>query len=98
MDSAAPKGSVTISDGATSTKKPAVKLSLSARDPKPGSGTESIRFSNDGGAWSTWEPYAKSKTWTFGGGKGTKTVYIEYRDKAGNVSTVATVDTINKTK
>lgn len=97
VDNAAPKGAVLIDNGARSTKKAAVKLALSVRDPQPGSGVESMRFSNNGSTWSAWEPYAKSKTWTLGSGKGTKTVYVEYRDKAGNISAVAT-DTINKTR
>ncbi len=55
-----------------------------------------MRFSNDGTNWSEWEPYATSKTWTLSRGRGIKTVYVEFRDEAGNVSDAAK-DTIRKT-
>jgi hypothetical protein len=57
-----------------------------------GSGLSQMRFSNDSTTWSTWEACAATKTgWdlTAGGGgaaEGTKTVYVQYRDAAGNIS------------
>lgn len=93
---APPTGSVVIDGGARSTKKSIVRLTLSAKDPKPGSGMESMQVSNDGKTWSEWEPYATSKSWTLPKGKGTKTVYVAFRDRAGNVSPTVS-DTIKKT-
>ena len=52
-----------------------------------------MRFSNDGTTFSAAEAYATSKTWTLTSGDGTKTVYAQYQDVAGNWSTAAT-DTI----
>ena len=52
-----------------------------------------MRFSNDGTTYSAAEAYATSKTWTLSAGDGTKTVYAQFQDAAGNWSTAAT-DTI----
>ncbi|MBI4714850.1 MAG: hypothetical protein HY760_02745 [Nitrospirae bacterium] len=45
-----------------------------------------MRFSNDNATWSAWEAYGASKAWTLTSGDGTKTVYVQYRDIAGNAS------------
>ena len=92
-DTVAPKGTVKINGGAAYIKSPSVTLSLSAADPSPGSGVASMRLKNDGGTWSGWLPYATSKSWTLKKANRTRTVYVQYRDKVGNVSTAA-VDTI----
>ena len=51
-----------------------------------------MRFSNDGSTWSTWQSYNTTATWTLAAGGGTRTVYGEYRDTAGN--TMSLSDTI----
>lgn len=88
-----PTGTITINGVASYTNKAAVSLALSASDPLPGSGVASMRFSNDRTTWSTWEPYATSKAWTLPGGDGTKTIYVQFRDKDRNIS-VSAQDTI----
>jgi hypothetical protein len=45
-----------------------------------------MRFSNDGSSWSAWEAYSVSKAWTLAAGDGGKTVYVQYKDNAGNSS------------
>jgi hypothetical protein len=72
-----------------------VTLILTADDPAPGTGVASMRIANSSSALSStsWEPFATSKTWQLSGGAGTKTIFVQYRDDAGNVSEVAT-DTI----
>ena len=52
-----------------------------------------MRFSNNGSSYSTAETFAPTKAWTLSNGAGTKTVYAQFRDAAGNWSTAAT-DTI----
>ena len=52
-----------------------------------------MRFSNNGNSYSTAEAFAPTKAWTLSNGAGTKTVYVQFRDAAGNWSTAAT-DTI----
>ncbi len=52
-----------------------------------------MRFSNTGTSFSAAEAYASTKTWTLSSGAGTKTVYVQFKDAAGNWSTSVT-DTI----
>ena len=91
-DSAAPSGSVSIA-GAATTATTAVTLNLAATDPAPATGVKEMRFSNDGTTYSAFQPYAASAAWTLSSGDGTKTVYAQYRDTAGNVS-AAVSDTV----
>ena len=95
IDKSAPTGSVTINDGASSTRSRSVTLSLSATDFSPGSGVSRMRISNtqSGLSSATWEAYSTTKAWSLSSGQGTKTVYVRYRDRAGNPSAVVT-DTV----
>ena len=52
-----------------------------------------MKFSNDNQAYSTAETYAATKVWTLSLGEGVRTVYIKYRDNAGNWSNPI-IDTI----
>ena len=97
VDNRAPMGRVLINGGARITNKSTVRLTLSAQDPDPGSSVESMRFSNNGTNWSGWEPYAASKAWTLRRGVGTRTVYAQYKDRAGNESAVVK-DAIRRTR
>ena len=96
VDDAGPfVGTFVINSNAIATTSPLVSLSLSASNAV--SGLDSMRFKNDGGVFSPWQPYSGSAIWQFtahGGAatKGTRTVTAEIRDLAGNVSTVS--DTI----
>ncbi len=81
LDKTAPTGTVTSSPTTTSTS---VTLTLSATDAL--SGVSQMRFSNDGSTWSSWTPYATTKTWTLTDGNGQKTVYAQYMDAAGLTS------------
>lgn len=88
-----PTGSVTINNGEAVTTNRNVTLQLSAADVN---GTVvSMRLANDTtNTWSEWEAYATVKSWTLTAGGGVKTVYAQFRDAGGNVSTNAS-DTIN---
>jgi hypothetical protein len=66
---------------------------LSASDPSPASGVAWMRFRNGRTTWSSWFAYSTSKWWTLTAGAGTKTVYVQYKDRAGNISAAAS-DTI----
>ena len=96
-DTTAPRGKVIINDGAARTSTAAVTLRLSASDNAGGTGVSQMRIRNAGSAWPEWQPYAAQKSWTLPAGKGTKTVYVQFRDGAGNASPAAT-DTIYKTR
>jgi hypothetical protein len=89
-DTTAPSGSVSINDGASTTSSRSVTLTLSATDPSPGSGVTDMRISNtqSGLSSASWEAYSSSKAWTLTASKGTKTVYVQYRDAAGNRSAI----------
>jgi hypothetical protein len=91
VDNVAPTGTVVINNNATATNNATVTLVLSASDSQ-GSATQ-MRFSNNGTTYSTAEAYATMKTWTLASGDGTKTVYAQFQDAAGNWSSAAT-DTI----
>ena len=84
LDTTPPSGSILIEGGAVYATSSSVTLNLSATDSL--SGVADLRFSNNGSSWVAWEPYASTKSWTLDAGDGTKTVYVEYRDNAGNSS------------
>lgn len=88
-DTASPTGSVLINGGRASTTSRTVSLRLRASDPSPGSGVSSMRVKNAGGTWSGWQAIATPKSWNLTRGGGKKTVYVQYRDRAGNVSAAA---------
>ncbi len=87
LDTTPPTGSVVINSDAEYANIAAVTLTLSSPD------AVGMRFKNESGAWSGWESYATSKSWTLSAGDGTKTVSVQFKDVAGNIS----VDTISDT-
>lgn len=84
-DSAPPTGSITINSGAMYTNATSVTSTLSC-DDGTGSGCAEMQFSNDNISWLTPEVYASTKTLTLTPGDGMKTVYVKFRDNAGNWS------------
>ncbi|QIN83561.1 hypothetical protein GBA63_13630 [Rubrobacter tropicus] len=95
VNNVAPTGTVRINGDAAATNNATVRLDLSATDPLPGSGVGHMRFRNENTeTWSAWEPYSTGRSWLLSGGDGTKTVHVQYRDNAGNVSTAAIEDGI----
>jgi subtilisin-like proprotein convertase family protein len=92
-DVSSPSGTVNVNAGATTTTSRNVTLNLTASDPSPSSGVTRMRFSNDGATFSAYQPLAATAAWTLSAGEGTKTVYAQFRDSAGNQSAVAS-DTV----
>ena len=84
LDNTPPTGTIIINNNDEYTNSQDVNLTLSATDNL--SGVEEMKFSNDGTNWSTAEGYSTSKTWSLTTGDGTKTVYVKYKDGAGNWS------------
>ncbi len=84
LDTLAPTGTIIINGGAASTNSTNVTLTLSCSDLQ---GCSEMQFSNDGITYSSPEPYATTKAWTLTSGDGTKTVYAQFKDTAGNWST-----------
>ncbi len=83
IDFTDPTGSVSIEGGALYTGNANIELGLTFADNLD---TElECRFSNDASTWSSWEACTTSKTRVLTAGDGSKTVYLEVRDDAGNV-------------
>jgi hypothetical protein len=84
LDRLAPSGTVTIAEGSAYTTGVTVTLSLTAADAT--SGVEGMCVSNADTCFSSWEPFTSTKVWTLDGASdGEKTVYVWFRDRAGNV-------------
>jgi len=83
-DTTPPSGSIVIADGIVSTENSSVTLSLSASDSE--SGVTQMQFSNNNVDWSAPENFITSKGWVLSDGSGIKTVYVKYKDGAGNWS------------
>ena len=91
VDTVAPTGTVTIQGGVVQTRTPSVTLTLAATDPAPASGVTTVRISNTSGGLTSapWTVFTPTRQWTLSQGAGTKTVYVQYRDAAANLSPVA---------
>lgn len=95
-DVTGPTGSVSILNG-NITKNGNVTLKITAADA--GSGVGAMMISNNSSfTGAAWVSYATTKTWNLGAGDGAKTVYVKFRDNAGNVSTVYSAKAIVDSK
>ncbi len=90
-DSVSPEDSIVIENNAFVTTSQIAKLDLVASDEI--SGLNTMRLSNDNSHWTDWIPYSNPYNWdltnaTYGGNtrEGYKSVYVVYKDKAGNMS------------
>ncbi|MDP6958142.1 MAG: Ig-like domain-containing protein, partial [Planctomycetota bacterium] len=89
LDTSAPTGaSITIDSGNAYTTTTTVTLSASA------SGAAYMRFKNDSGSWSSYESYGTGKSWTISSSQGTRYVYVQFMDLAGNQTSGSHYDTI----
>ncbi len=89
-------GTISINSGSDYATSRNVTLTLSSSDTN----LSEMCISNTT-TCTSFETYATSKTWTLETGDGTKTVYVQYRDAAGRVSTKTSdtivLDTVNPT-
>jgi hypothetical protein len=74
--------SIKINNNATTTSSVAVTLKIGATDA-----TQMLISSTSTFLGSAWQTYATSQTWTLSTGDGVKTVYAEFKDTVGNIST-----------
>ncbi len=85
LDTAAPNGTILIKNGAIKTKDLMNELNLSATDiltpVTQMMMSEDINFSGSG-----WQLYEETMNFTLSPGDGVKTVYVKYKDAAGNES------------
>jgi subtilase family serine protease len=89
LDKTAPYGSI-MSNSFTQTAE--ITLYLDAIDDT--SGVSEMHFSHQNGDWTNWEAYATTKALTLQGYDGAKTVFVQFRDNAGLVSTYTCVVTL----
>jgi hypothetical protein len=101
VDVTPPTGSININSGATYTKTAAVTLNLSASDT---GGVTQMRFSTTSASsgFGSALTYATSYAYTLPAGDGAKTVWVQYKDTAGNWSSTSiaksiTLDTVAPT-
>lgn len=91
-----PTGTISINNGALATATRNVILSLSCADA--GSGCSKMCLSNNNDIVTCSAPaeenYVVSKPWTLSSGDGTKTVYVKYKDVAGNTNLTSYSDDI----
>lgn len=85
VDTNPPSGSLSINRGASTSYSLNVILGPSASDGS-GSGVSQMRFSNSSPDWGEWEAYAPERAWRLTDGSGSKTVYVQFQDTAGNIS------------
>lgn len=93
VDTTPPTGTVSAAGGGVApapaqaqagSQADARPITLGANDDTGGSGVVSMRVSNRGDfARATWEAYSTSRVWDFASGN---TVYVQFRDAAGNIS------------
>jgi hypothetical protein len=91
LDTTLPTGSLIINDQATYVTTTLVTLDLTASDAN---GVTQMRFSNDGTNYGAWVAYATVYDWTLVSGDGLKTVHVEFKDGASNISAPATDDIV----
>jgi|GEM_PF-1795737 Kelch motif. len=83
-DTDLPTGTITINGGALVSTALEVTLGILGQDATSGVGQ--ISLSNDGQTWEPWQRYSESLEWKLSPGDGPKTVYVRFKDYAGNVS------------
>jgi hypothetical protein len=88
IDKTPPNGEVTINNDDQYTISTLVTLQAHASDDQ-GSGVYQMRFHNEGEGWGTWMNYLSTDvSWTLESGDGTKRVYVQFKDNAGNLSPI----------
>jgi alpha-tubulin suppressor-like RCC1 family protein len=85
LDTTKPMGSIAITGGAMGTASQTISLTLGAADAT--SGIQQVGLSNNNldYIWSDYVP-GQPVNWNLTAGQGQKTVYVKYRDAAGNES------------
>jgi predicted alpha/beta superfamily hydrolase len=78
--------SILINNDQATTNSPDVMLTLAANDNLTSQSNLQMAFSQDGINFTSYEPFMATKQITLEGPDGEKTVYVRFRDEAGNVS------------
>jgi hypothetical protein len=94
IDTIPPTGTAIINDGSTLVADPRVKIDVFATDLT--SGIKDMRFKNEGEDWGDWDTYVTQKFWDLSEGDGTKRVFVQFRDCAGNISEACDCEVISR--
>ena len=81
LDATVPVGSIAINGGALVTNNRRATVSLTASPD-----VSQMQFSWDGVTYYPWEPFTSTRIVTLPAGDGQKTLWVRFRDAAGNVS------------
>jgi len=84
VDTSAPSGSIVVNNGSAWTRTRSVTLTLKCTDTR--SGCSRMQLAQDGGAFTSPEPFAGTQVWPLSGADGKKKMSARYIDGAGNVS------------
>ena len=79
-----PAGTVSAGDSGGFVNQHSVTLTFAVEDAV--SGVAAMRFSNDSETYSDWEPFAETWEWSLSEGEGTRQLFIQFQDGAGNIS------------
>ncbi|MFA6553143.1 MAG: M4 family metallopeptidase [Patescibacteria group bacterium] len=92
VDTTLPSGSVSINHDNSYTTSGTVVLTLIASDDN---GISFMNIMNEAGAWTGWTTYTPTLNWTIDtSSNGTKRVYVQYSDTAGNILAATASDDI----
>jgi len=94
IDTVPPVGTAVINDGSTLVADPRVKIELYATDTT--TGIKDVRFRNEGEDWGDWDSYVNQKFWDLSEGDGSKRVFVQFRDCAGNISEACDCEIISR--
>ena len=88
LDTTPPEGTITIQEGDSMTDGHEVILTISASDA--GTGVSEMRLRNDNDSFSAWQSYQTRVVWGLTKQDGERTVAVQFRDVAQNVSAMYT--------
>ncbi len=97
IDNIAPAGTMKINNDDQYCTSLAVLLFMSDDDGS-GTGVSHMRFSDNGTVWTDWESAISIKSYTLTGPFGINTVYVQFRDIAGNISGIISDSIIYKSQ
>ncbi len=86
-----PGGTFKVNGGKAYTRSVSVRLRADV------CGAAEMRFRDQGGVWTDWEPFATRTAWTLPSGEGAKTIEAEFRNARGTTTRSATIslDTVS---
>ncbi len=85
-DRTAPTGSIKINNGDSYTQYQSVVLNLTAQDNYTNTSNIQMRMRDDSTQYGNWMNFSQSLNFALSYKEGKRTIYVQFRDEAGNVS------------